>query len=193
MPGPGTSPRRNSHTTAARGIDELVEAERRDAIGHPPPGRIGVQFHPGEHRLEKMHVRVGALRQRAGAIFAERALPPRVYRRSKTTTSKPRSTSSCADCALAWRRCAMFMTMKPANCRSALPAISTSTTTSRRRRCTCISTKGAAWKLRCSGGRFRCAAICRPHYRRARRTSRPRGLFALAQQPLARRERESCR
>ena len=42
---------------AARGIDELVEAERRDAIGHPPPGRIGVQFHPGEHRLEKMHVR----------------------------------------------------------------------------------------------------------------------------------------
>ena len=59
---------------AARGIDELVEAERRDAVGHPPPARIGVQFHPGERRLEKMHVRVGALRQRAGAILAESAL-----------------------------------------------------------------------------------------------------------------------
>src|SRR6185369_14521323 len=55
-------------------IDELVEAERRNAIGHPPPAGIVVQFHPDQRRLEQMHVGVGALRQRAGEILTESAL-----------------------------------------------------------------------------------------------------------------------
>jgi len=59
---------------AVRGIDELIEAERGDGVRHPLPRRIVVEFDPSERRLEKVHVRVGALRQGAGAIFAESAL-----------------------------------------------------------------------------------------------------------------------
>ena len=59
---------------AGCGIDELVEAERRDVVRHAVPGRIVIDRDPGERAFEEMHVRIGALRQAVAAILEVAAL-----------------------------------------------------------------------------------------------------------------------
>ena len=59
---------------AGLGIDELVEAERCDAVRHTPPGWVVVERDPRQRGFKQVHVRVGALRHSVVAVLVIAAL-----------------------------------------------------------------------------------------------------------------------
>jgi len=85
-----------------RRIDEAIEAKLCDAVRHRTPGRIGVDLGPRQRGLEQVHMRVGSLRQAAGAILKKAAAGMRIGLRERGAQidRQPAPAARFAECAV---------------------------------------------------------------------------------------------